>query len=90
MKEVNLYTGYIDKRDVRRIENVVSDMLTLHIGKEDAVIADKIREALYAVFARVYDVSFEHVNRIEEGCDYRIRVEEAEIEKIDFYTWGSY
>lgn len=45
MKEVNLYTGYIDKRDVRRIENV---------------------------------------------CDYRIRVEEAEIEKIDFYTWGSY
>jgi hypothetical protein len=90
MKEVNLYTGYIDNRDVRRIEDVVSDMLTLHIHKEDTVIAEKIREALYAVFSRVYDVDFETVNRVEEGCDYRIRITEGETDKFDFYTWGGY
>ena len=90
MKEINLYTGYIDDRDVRRIEDTIRDMLTLHIGKEDKVIAEKIRDALYSVFNRIYNVDFEHVNRIDEGCDYRIRVEEAETEKFDFYTWGSY
>ncbi|QJI10893.1 hypothetical protein GuL6_131 [Buttiauxella phage vB_ButM_GuL6] len=88
MKEVNLYTGYIDKRDVRRVEDVVSDMLTLHIEKTDEEIAEKIREALYAVFARVYSVDFRTADKYDNS-DYVIRVEEAETEKFDFYTWGS-
>ncbi|ADJ55425.1 hypothetical protein RB16p121 [Escherichia phage RB16] len=88
MKEVNLYTGYIDKRDVRRVEDVVSDMLTLHIDKTDEEIAEKIREALYAVFARVYSVEFRTADKYDTS-DYVIRVEEAQTEKFDFYTWGS-
>lgn len=90
MKEINLYTGYIDDRDVRRVEDVIRDILTLHIEKEDKVIAEKIRDALYSVFGRIYDVDFESVNYREHDCDYKIRVTEAETEKFDFYTWGGY
>lgn len=90
MKEINLYTGYIDERDVRRVEDVIRDMLTLHIEKEDDVIAEKIRDALYSVFNRIYTVEFESVSYQEHDCDYRIRVEEAETKMFDFYTWGSY
>ena len=90
MKEVNLYTGYIDKRDIPRVEDIVSDMINLY--SEPPLLAEKIRDALYHAFFRVYIVDvIKHDRSVtNEDYDYEIRVEEAETEKFDFYTWGSY
>lgn len=90
MKEVNLYTGYVERRDIPKVEDIVSDMLTLY--KEPADIATKIREALYHAFFRLYSVDVIYHDRsvTNEDYDYEIRIDEVESQKFNINTYGKY
>ncbi|UIW11491.1 MAG: hypothetical protein [Enterobacter phage ENC7] len=89
-KDVSLYVGYIEKRDIPRVEDIVSDMLQLY--SEPVVLSEKIRDALYHAFFRVYDVDvIKHDRSVtNEDYDYEISIDEKSSQNINFNTYGKF
>lgn len=90
VKDVSLYVGYIEKRDIPRVEDIVSDMINLY--SEPTVLAEKIRDALYHAFFRVYDVDVIKNDRsaTNDDFDYEISINEASPIHVNFNTYGKF
>lgn len=88
--DVNLYTGYIERRNIPKTEDIVSDVLTLY--SEPADISIKIRDALYHAFSTLFDVDVVRHDRsvTNEEYDYEIRINEIDTVKVNFNTYGKY
>ncbi|AAX78652.1 protein of unknown function [Pseudotevenvirus RB43] len=90
IKDVSLYVGYIEQRDIQRVEGIVADMLNMY--SEPAKIAEKIRDSLYHALSRVYDVNvIKHDRAVtNEDYDYEITINERNHESINFNTYGKF
>lgn len=90
MKEVSLYVGYIEPRDIPRVEGIVADMI--HIYSEPEKVAEKIRDALYHAFFCVYEVNvIKHDRMVTNGdYDYEITINESNHESVNFNTYGKF
>lgn len=90
VKDVSLYVGYIEKRDIPRVEDIVSDMINLY--SEPPVLAEKVRDALYHAFFRVYVVDvIKHDRSVtNEDYDYEISINEASPTHVNFNTYGKF
>lgn len=90
--DVSIYTGYIERRDIPKVQDIVSDMLTMYRYRELTEISSKISDALYHAFFRLYNVDIVHHDRMvtNEDYDYEIKIMEVEREEVNFNTYGKY